>query len=197
MNKTPPIYVYRLQNSKGNGVYRPEETSKRKKIYSPYSEKVVLNLVDKLVREPALAMRFPPHLSALMTKADLKAFYKQEYLSGFISLPQLFAWFPFAEELKVLNDLGYDIYRVQASKIISIPNQVIFKPLCSLGKCSEILSPEMISEDDVEMIFQVIKEQQKNVINFINKAKKNSYVYNKYVRNEDFKKDLIKFILMK
>jgi len=55
----------------------------------------------------------------------------------------------------------------------------------------------MISEDDVEMIFQVIKEQQKNVINFINKAKKNSYVYNKYVRNEDFKKDLIKFILMK
>ncbi len=188
----PPIYVYRIQNSKGNGVYRPEETSK-KNIKSPYGDHEAVSAIDMLARN-FHPFRYPPQEISNLSKAELKLFLSGQYLSCFSSLAQLTAWFPFYGELSVLSDYGYEIYRVRARKIVSVDNQAIFVPYCTVGKCSELLTPEMISEEEFSLVQNIKAERKKMMLGVINKIKPGSYYDKKYFQDDELKEEIISLI---
>ena len=188
----PPIYVYRIQNSKGNGVYRPEETSK-KKVKSPYGDHEAVSAIDILARN-FFPFRYPPQEISNLSKAELKLFLSGQYLSCFLSLAQLTAWFPFYGELSILSDYGYEIYRVSARKIVAADNQAIFVPYCDIGKCSEILTPEMISEEEFELVQNIKAGRKKMMLTIINKIKPGSYYDKKYFQDSDLKEEIIEII---
>ena len=187
-----PIYVYRIQNSKGNGVYRPEETSKSKKISSPYHDDIVLHALDYIVRK--FSMRYSPMDSDVLSQNELLNFMDGDYYSAFSSLPQLFSWFPFVQEIMRLQDYGYFIYRIEAKKIITIENQSIFIPACELGKCSKILTKEMFSQDDDEKIFDIVANRKEMALSFIKKIKKGSYIDKTFFKKPNVKKLVEKII---
>lgn len=142
----PPLMVYRIQNKNGNGVYRPGKNKK-----TPYAKNEVIDALDDMTRVYG-GFRFTPFLSDLITNDELKSFKAGDYVSGFSSLAQLVGWFPFRGELEIFNEYGFKVYRVYAKKIISFENQCMFMPTGKISKCSEEVTEDMISDDEVNLM---------------------------------------------
>jgi hypothetical protein len=166
---TTPLYVYRIQNAKGNGVYNPHKTSKRKVNNSPYFTNEFLEIIDAIARESlSKGFRFPPQRSRKISKKELANFRQGQFMSGFASIKQLVAWFPVQEELNILKKYGFDIYKVEASKIIKLENQVIFIPNCEVGECSRKITKNdlsKLSKKELSDISKVIKDGKKKLRN--------------------------------
>ena len=195
-NVFPPIYVFRIQNEKGNGPYRPDETSKQKLDEEdfPYEHSPELKAIDMLLREMKPTIRYNPYGSDLVTEDEFARFLDKDYISCFSSITQLVSWFPFVDEINILDSYGYKINRVEASKVITIENQAVFMPKCEIGKCSELLSADMISEDEIHLCDKISKQRIKQAMKFLNGLKPNSIFKKKYLSQKGMMNKLISII---
>lgn len=159
------MFVYRIQNKYGHGPYNPHKLSKRKSNNSPYFSNKLLEAIDNLARLDD-GFRFPPQQSDKLSRQELARFKKGHYMSAFASLKQLVAWFPIEEELKMLKKYGFDIYKVEAAKIIKLENQVIFIPKCEVGECSKKITNsdlKKLSKKEMDDISNIIKSRKRKL----------------------------------
>lgn len=105
------MWVYRIQNKDGHG---------------PYTAFLDSNSPPWATKEHSAETGCPPPTRDGFKPSELKQFsWRFDIRFGFKDLKQLNNWFN-KKELENLNKLGYNIYKIRASKVFKGKKQVVF-----------------------------------------------------------------------